>query len=433
MTQLETSDTGFLRAPDLDRHASMALGAVAIVNGHPPDYGLIKARLAERIPPSSRSGSDADSDVAHHVQRVALPLPGDETELFRAIACALERPLDPNRPPWECWIIEGVKDNQWAILIKVHHSMADDNSAAHLLTRLCDDAEGDAFTSQVADNRISPSNTDAPIWADSLWRASTNMFKAAARVVSNAAETTGAVLWPAVGPLSTMRRYRTVRIPRAAVERVSRKFGVSANDVALAAITEGFRTILVGRGEQPRGDSLRTLGPVLSYLPVQHNDPIQQLRAVHNRSKGTDLSAQRSTGSSPFGLWAKTFQALTRLPRQGIVTLATSAPGPRQRLQLMGQRMEQLLPIPPTAPQLSTGVAVLSYGDELVFGITADYDAAPQMEQLAAGIELGMTRLLALSQDSVLLFDRRPKGRSRGLPNSATRWRPYAPPVRMRP
>ena len=95
-------------------------------------------------------------DVAQHVQRVALPLPGDETELFRAIACALERPLDPNRPPWECWIIEGVKDNQWAILLKVHHSMADDNSAAHLLTRLCDDAEVDAFTSQVADNRISP-------------------------------------------------------------------------------------------------------------------------------------------------------------------------------------------------------------------------------------------------------------------------------------
>jgi hypothetical protein len=95
--------------------------------------------------------------------------------------------------------------------------------------------------------------------------------------------------------------------------------------------------------------------------------------------------------------------------------------------------MEQLLPIPPTAPQLSTGVAVLSYGDELVFGITADYDAAPQMEQLAAGIELGMDRLLALSQDSVLLFDRRPKGRSRGLPNSAARWRPYAPPVRVRP
>ena len=76
-----------------------------------------------------------------------------------------------------------------------------------------------------------------------------------------------------------------------------------------------------------------------------------------------------------------------------------------------------MLPIPPTALQLSTGVAVLSYGDELVFGITADYDAAPDIKQLAAGIELGMARLVALSQDSVLLFtkDRR-KRSSRALP-----------------
>ena len=58
---------------------------------------------------------------------------------------------------------------------------------------------------------------------------------------------------------------------------------------------------------------------------------------------------------------------------------------------------------------------MLSYGDELVFGITADYDAAPEVEQLAAGIERGMARLVALSHDSVLLFtkDRR-KRPSRG-------------------
>ena len=134
---------------------------------------------------------------------------------------------------------------------------------------------------------------------------------------------------------------------------------------------------------------------------------------------------------SPFALCApRYFKLLTRLPQPGIVTLATNAPGPRHRLRLMGQRMERLLPIPPTALQLSTGVAVLSYGDELVFGITADYDAAPDFEQLAAGIELGMARLVALSQDSVLLFTVAASvGRAR-LPNSAARWRPSARPAR---
>ena len=80
-------------------------------------------------------------DLTHHLRRVALPRPGDDAELFSAIAHALERPLDLDRPLWECWVIEGLKRNRWAILMKIHHRMADGISAAHLLTRLCDDAD----------------------------------------------------------------------------------------------------------------------------------------------------------------------------------------------------------------------------------------------------------------------------------------------------
>ncbi|WP_162196862.1 WS/DGAT domain-containing protein [Mycobacterium lepromatosis] len=47
---------------------------------------------------------------------------------------------------------------------------------------------------------------------------------------------------------------------------------------------------------------------------------------------------------------------------------------------------------------------MLSYGDELVFGITTDYDTAPDSKQLTAGIELEITQLAALSHDSILLL-----------------------------
>jgi hypothetical protein len=128
-------------------------------------------------------------------------------------------------------------------------------------------------------------------------------------------------------------------------------------------------------------------------------------------------------------LRSNVLQLLARLPHAGIVTLGTHAPGPRHQLRLMGQTMERLLPIPPTAVQLSTGVAVLSYGDEVVFGITAEYDAAAEVKQLAAGIELGVARMVALSQDSVLLFskDRRRKRAGRTFPGQAQRARPPAP------
>jgi len=57
----------------------------------------------------------------------------------------------------------------------------------------------------------------------------------------------------------------------------------------------------------------------------------------------------------------------------------------------------RVLPIPPIALQLRTGIAIVSYADELVFGITADFDATPDVEELARGIEQGVARLRALA------------------------------------
>jgi diacylglycerol O-acyltransferase len=461
MAQLTALDAGFLKAQDPDRQESLALAAVAIIDGAVPDYDLLKTMLAERIRAIPRCTQvlrthpfDADVqewidypefDLTHHVRRVALPQPGDD-ELFRAIAHALERPLGLDRPLWECWVIEGLKRNQWAILMKVDHRMADGISAAHILTRLCDDADSDVFANHVGAKQVSGSHADTRSWADTLWRAS-------AGKLARAAEAAAAAIWPgvrtlSVRPVTTMRRYRTVRVPIAAVDSVCRKFGVTTNDVALAAITEGFRTVLLHRGEQPRADSLRTLektdnriSVMLPYLPVEHDDPVQRLRTVHNRLKAKQ-SNQRKSGSilesainyMPLMLCAKALQTLlTRLPEPGIVTLATNGPGPRHRLGLMGKKVESLLPIPPTALQLSTGVAVLSYGDELVFGITAGYDAARELEQLAGGIDRGMARLVALSQDSVLLFTKgRGKRSSRALSKGAQRRRASAPTARAR-
>jgi hypothetical protein len=65
----------------------------------------------------------------------------------------------------------------------------------------------------------------------------------------------------------------------------------------------------------------------------------------------------------------------------------------------MGRTVVRLLPIPPIALQLRTGVALLSYGDDLVFGVTADYDAVPDVDGLAAGIERAVARLVEISGD----------------------------------
>lgn len=467
MIQLAALDAGLLKARGLKRDTSLAIGAVAIVNGAVPDSDLLKTVLAERIKAIPRctqvlrrhpaNAIDQEwidypaFDLIHHVRRAALPQPGENTELFGAIAHALERPLDLDQPLWECWIIEGLKGNRWAILMKIHHRMADGISAAHLLARLCDDADSDAFTHHVGAKHILASNVDNRSWGDTLRRmlatVTDTVYKTTAHSVANVAETATRILglgWHSpTDPVTTMRRYSTVHVSLTDVDTVCRKFCVTTNDVALAAISEGFRAVLLRRGEQPRADSLRTLEKpdhripaMLPHLPVEHDDPVQRLQTVHNRLNQTKRNNHCQPGGPldlvtmfiPFLLCTKMIHALTRLPQQSIVTLETTAPGPRHRLRLMGQWIDQLLPIPPTALQLSTGVAVLSYRNELVFGIIADYDAAQDKEQLVAGIELGMARLVAHSQDSVLFFT---KDRRRYSPR-APRQRVSALPLRTR-
>ena len=84
----------------------------------------------------------------------------------------------------------------------------------------------------------------------------------------------------------------------------------------------------------------------------------------------------------------------TRLAQRGVATLTTNVPGPRQPLHIMGQRVLSVFPVPPIAMQLRTGVAMLSYADDLFFGILADYDAVPDVDALARGIEVAVARLV---------------------------------------
>ena len=56
----------------------------------------------------------------------------------------------------------------------------------------------------------------------------------------------------------------------------------------------------------------------------------------------------------------------------------------------MGRNAVHLLPIPPIALRLRTGIVMLSYANELAFGITTDFDAVPDVEELSRDIERGL-------------------------------------------
>ena len=451
MERLTALDASFLEAEDSDPHVSLAVGGLSVLEGPAPDFDQFVSGISERIEAVPRFRqmlrthlldlqppewvNDPNVDLSHHIHRAALPQPGDDTALFRFAADVMERRLDRERPLWECWMVEGLAGGQWAILLKIHHSIADGIATMHMLAGLSDTGDGETFASEIRAARTAPrkpfslpSLTLNPLkWATGMWNLATNVTSTAVTTIEGTIAVAGGILSPAaesslVGPVTTMRRFCAASVSLGDVTKVKQTFDVTLNDVALAAITTSFRAALVRRGIEPRRNSLRTLVPVsvrsndamgvadnrvsvmLPFLPVDRDDPLDRLRTVKRRLTRAKASGQREAGSvflaavnlMPFSVTSRVVRTLTRLPQRGVVTLATNVPGPRQRMQIMGREVLRVFPIPPIALQLRTGVAIVSYVDELVFGITADFDATPDVEEIARGIEDAVAELVAL-------------------------------------
>ncbi|MCV7354836.1 wax ester/triacylglycerol synthase family O-acyltransferase [Mycolicibacterium fluoranthenivorans] len=443
---LNALEAGFLQAEDADGHTSLALGAVALLSGPAPSHDHLLTVLAERaarVPRchevlretqmdlvAPRWVEDEGFDIAHHVRRVAVTAPGDDAALFAVVAQVMERRLDRSRPLWECWVIDGLAGDRWAMLIKIHHCVADGVAATAMLEELCDDWARTAPAADTSEPTTKPSGnwTMNPVgWMQSAWRMSARAPRAALRVASGATELATALLEVSpksfTGPLSDLRTYSAAKVQLDDVRMIGERLGVTVNDVALAAITDSFRSAMLRRGLTPRAHSLRTAVPVslrsadalhipdnriavtLPQLPVEHADPLRRLQAVHDRMMSAKSGGQVSVGALavaaagllPYAVTAPVVRLLTRLPQRGVITVATNVPGPRRRLHIAGCEVLTLLPVPPIAMHLRTAIAILSYCDELVFGVIGDADSPLSPEELARGIEAGVAHLATIA------------------------------------
>ena len=165
MEQLSALDAGFLEVEDSDPHVSLAVGGVSIMEGPAAELRRVRLDFAERAPTIPRCrqvlrthpldlgapewADDPHFDISRHLHRLAVPHPGDDAELFKMIATVMERRLDRERPLWECWIIEGLSDNRWAVLTKIHHCIADGIATTQILANFSDNGGGDSFATDI--------------------------------------------------------------------------------------------------------------------------------------------------------------------------------------------------------------------------------------------------------------------------------------------
>jgi diacylglycerol O-acyltransferase / wax synthase len=88
---------------------------------------------------------------------------------------------------------------------------------------------------------------------------------------------------------------------------------------------------------------------------------------------------------------------VSHVPQRTMNTVTTNVPGPQLPLYAAGREMLEYLPFVPLGPSVRIGVAILSYNGQLSFGITGDYDTAPDIGVLADGVDAAVATLVRLA------------------------------------
>src|SRR5215210_7276035 len=155
MAQMETLnavDAAFLHQEGRATH--MHIGGCFLLEGPPPGPRDLLAHVRDRLHlvPRYRQRlaevpaglgrqrwiDDPSFNLEYHVRHSALPAPGDAAQLRRLVGRLFSQRLDRTKPLWELWAIEGLDDDGWAIVSKVHHALVDGISGVDLMTLLFD-------------------------------------------------------------------------------------------------------------------------------------------------------------------------------------------------------------------------------------------------------------------------------------------------------
>jgi diacylglycerol O-acyltransferase / wax synthase len=455
METMSPLDASFLHVEDAVSH--MHIGSVGILEGPAPSHEQVMTAVAAklplvpryrqrvRFPPMSVARpvwvDDPHFNLDYHVRHTALPSPGGDEQLRNLVGRVMAQKLDRSKPLWEMWVAEGLDEGRWALVNKIHHCMVDGVSGTDLMTVLFDAerepptalppqpwAPGpEPSTAQMVAGSLADRATSPYEAARSVWAAARGPRRAAGQAVefARAMSSLTGLLRPAAGsslngPIGPHRRWAWARGRLADVKTIRGAHGGTVNDVVLAAIARGFRDLLLARGEAVEDQVVRTMVPVsvrkatergtynnkvsamFADLPVGIADPLERLAAVHAQMQ--DLKERRQavagstltslSGFAPAMLLALGGRVATRTPQRAVNTVTTNVPGPQHPMYLVGRRMLEYFPFVPLAGHVRIGVAIVSYDGTLNFGVTGDYETAPDIGVLAAGIEAGLAELM---------------------------------------
>jgi len=454
MQRLSGADASFVYGETSSSH--MHQGAVAVLDPSTAPGGLDVDRLRTLV--EAREGllgpflrrlievplgldrpvwvDNPHLDLERQIRSVRVPAPGGPRELGALVGELLAHKLEPGRPLWEVWFIEGLEDGRVALFTKMHHCLADGVRGSRLYEVLCDlesDAPLDRPDTPVLHRERIPTGWEMalramPRLAATPWRAA----RTSLHLVRSAGGMLGVRIspeWPAVtlpfqAPRTSLNRCITPHrgfafcsVPLCGVKAIKNALSVTVNDVVLGICAGALRRYLVDRGELP-GKPLIAQIPVAVHvndggdrsggawgnatavmgaaLPTQIEDPVERLRVIHasthsakamQRALGDDLILDLADVIPPglLGVGVNAYSRLRLADRFPPIfnLIVSNVQGPPLPLYIAGARLVASYPIGPLLDGGGLNITAMSYLDHIDFGYVVCPEIVEDPWQLA--------------------------------------------------
>jgi diacylglycerol O-acyltransferase len=388
---------------------------------------------------------DPDFDLDYHIRRIGCPAPCGPEEVAEIAADIAGRPLDRNRPLWEFWVVEGLKDGHVAVIGKMHHSTIDGISGANLMMEVLD---------------LEPNPKDRPTHPEpyepepipSEWRrmagAAGEVLRSPLRLARLVPATIGSVVSfvntrrshdrpnsgmvaPFTSPktsfngsLTPHRNVAFIDVPLEEI-KAARKLveGATVNDVVLCVTGGALRRYLdahgetfdksltaaipVGvHGETPDSAGQNRVSIMFSTLATDIDDPVERLRKIHDANIGAKAE-QKALGATMMMDWAEfaapiMFSLAARLYTGTRLAdrmpapfnlIVSNVPGPPIPLYFCGARLVDLYPLGPILDGLGLNLTVLSNMDHMGFGFIACRELVPDLWDMAHAVPEALAEL----------------------------------------
>jgi WS/DGAT/MGAT family acyltransferase len=459
MERLSGEDTRILRLESeaIAGHTMKVAMTVPARGGSPVTVERLRARVEARLGSMPRARErlaptplgiatpawvdDEGFDIAAHVRGAAEPL-ADRSALLRFAGTVMSERLDHARPLW-CIDVVGPDDQgRTALVVRIHHCLADGVTAVRMLSALLwdDDSAAQPGAIETWSPRPAPGGalmiaSGAASRLGDIGRAAAGAARAAisparwsraGREVTALPATLRRELWPLGADTAFDRSIggdREVAFTSCRLEdlkRVEHAAGpaVTVNDVVLAMIAGAIRRwsekhdepleamrVQVPVSMHHRDEGTAQLGNRDSFLfcdlPVDEPDPAKRLAAINAETR------TRKEQHDPAELYSF-FHTLSHIrplyryaselssgPREFALSVS-NVPGPRLPVHLLGAQVTELYSVAEPAERHALRASAVSLAGRMGFGFCTDPGAIPGVSDLAGGLDASLDELVSL-------------------------------------